>query len=191
MPAVSSRIRSPVRTRASGPPMADSGAICRTTVPKPVPLMRASLMRTMSVTPARSSRVGMGRWPDSGMPGAPTGPPFCRTSTSSGSISSAGSSMVSCSSATLRNTTARPSCWSSDSVAAETFRTAPSGHRLPRRMARLPPLAERSARGAGSTSLVDDRRAVDRLAQRLAGHGPRVEVEQVRAWARTAGRPPA
>ena len=44
-------ISSPVRTTASGPPIADSGATCSTTVPKLVPLMRASLMRTMSATP--------------------------------------------------------------------------------------------------------------------------------------------
>ena len=41
---------SPVSTNASGPPIADSGATCSTTVPKAVPLMRASEMRTMSGT---------------------------------------------------------------------------------------------------------------------------------------------
>ena len=49
----SSVIRSPSRTSASGPPTADSGATCSATVPAAVPLMRASVMRTMSVTPSR------------------------------------------------------------------------------------------------------------------------------------------
>ena len=48
-PATSSRMRSPVRTSASGPPTAASGAMCSTMVPKAVPLMRASEMRTMSL----------------------------------------------------------------------------------------------------------------------------------------------
>ena len=51
---------SPVRTAASGPPSADSGVTCRTTVPKAVPLMRASEMRTMSFTPCRASFRGIG-----------------------------------------------------------------------------------------------------------------------------------
>ena len=42
---------SPFRTSASGPPAAASGDTCSTTVPYAVPLMRASEMRTMSVTP--------------------------------------------------------------------------------------------------------------------------------------------
>jgi hypothetical protein len=65
----SSTIGSPVRTSASGPPAAASGATCRTTVPYAVPLIRASLMRTMSRTPAASSLAGSGRLPTSGMPG--------------------------------------------------------------------------------------------------------------------------
>ncbi len=39
------------------------------TVPKAVPLIRASLMRTMSLTPFSSSFVGSGMLPTSGMPG--------------------------------------------------------------------------------------------------------------------------
>ena len=42
---------SPSRTSASGPPAAASGDTCSTAVPYAVPLMRASEMRTMSVTP--------------------------------------------------------------------------------------------------------------------------------------------
>ena len=56
-----SRMRSPVSTSASGPPAAASGAMCSTMVPKAVPDMRQSLMRTMSFTPARASFFGMGR----------------------------------------------------------------------------------------------------------------------------------
>ena len=54
-------MRSPFRTSASGPPTAASGETCSTMVPKAVPLMRASEMRTMSFTPARASFVGIGR----------------------------------------------------------------------------------------------------------------------------------
>ena len=60
---------SPVRMNASGPPAAASGATCRMTVPYAVPLMRASLMRTMSRTPCSSSFCGSGMLPTSGMPG--------------------------------------------------------------------------------------------------------------------------
>ena len=56
-----SRMRSPLRTRPSGPPAAASGVTCSTMVPKAVPLMRASEMRTMSLTPACASFFGIGR----------------------------------------------------------------------------------------------------------------------------------
>ena len=72
---------SPSRTRPSGPPTAASGAACSTTVPKLVPLIRESVTRTMSVTPARTSRAGIGIMPHSGMPGTPTGPQPASTST--------------------------------------------------------------------------------------------------------------
>ena len=51
---------SPSSTAPSGPPTAASGATWRTQVPKLVPLMRASLMRTMSVTPRSASFFGIG-----------------------------------------------------------------------------------------------------------------------------------
>jgi len=51
---------SPSRTRPSGPPIADSGETCSTMVPKAVPLIRASEMRTMSFTPCWSSFLGIG-----------------------------------------------------------------------------------------------------------------------------------
>ena len=52
--ATSSRIMSPFFTSASGPPTADSGVMCSTMVPNAVPLIRASEIRTMSLTPARA-----------------------------------------------------------------------------------------------------------------------------------------
>ena len=52
---------SPVFTSASGPPTADSGVMCSTMVPNAVPLIRASEIRTMSLTPARKSLLGIGR----------------------------------------------------------------------------------------------------------------------------------
>ena len=55
------RMRSPLLTQASGPPTAASGVTCSTMVPKAVPLMRPSLMRTISLTPARASLSGIGR----------------------------------------------------------------------------------------------------------------------------------
>ena len=45
--STSSRIRSPFWTTESGPPTAASGAMWRTIVPKAVPLMRESEMRTI------------------------------------------------------------------------------------------------------------------------------------------------
>ena len=65
----SSSMKSPLRTAASGPPAAASGAVCSTTVPYAVPLMRASLMRTMSVMPFFSTLGGSGMLPTSAMPG--------------------------------------------------------------------------------------------------------------------------
>ena len=52
---------SPFFTSASGPPTADSGVMCSTMVPNAVPLIRASEIRTMSLTPARASFIGIGR----------------------------------------------------------------------------------------------------------------------------------
>ena len=57
----SSEMRSPFLTSASGPPAAASGVMCRTMVPKAVPLMRASEIRTMSFTPCCASLRGIGK----------------------------------------------------------------------------------------------------------------------------------
>src|SRR5699024_4020617 len=57
------------RTSASGPPAAPSGATCSTTVPNEVPLILASEIRTISLTPCSSSFTGSGRLPTSGIPG--------------------------------------------------------------------------------------------------------------------------
>src|SRR5690606_25440525 len=81
-----SSIRSPDRTIASGPPAAASGATCNITVPKLVPLIRPSLIRTISVTPASLSFFGIGIIPHSGMPGTPFGPAFFSTTGLLGSI---------------------------------------------------------------------------------------------------------
>src|SRR5207249_3064140 len=70
----SGSISFPSCTRASGPPTADCGVTCSTTVPYDVPLIRASEMRTMSFTPFWRCRAGSGAAPHSGMPGAPLGP---------------------------------------------------------------------------------------------------------------------
>ena len=56
-----SLMRSPLRTRPSGPPEALSGVTCSTMVPNAVPLMRASDTRTMSLTPLVASFFGIGR----------------------------------------------------------------------------------------------------------------------------------
>ena len=82
---------SPSRSRDSGPPTALSGATCSTTVPNPVPLIRPSVIRTMSVTPWLSSLAGIGMLPHSGM-AIPAGPQPARTSTESLETSRAGSS---------------------------------------------------------------------------------------------------
>ena len=90
--ATSTATGSPSATSASGPPVAASGAACRNTVPKLVPLIRASVTRTMSVTPSATSLAGIGIMPHSGIPGTPTGPQPASTRTLSGVTSSAGSS---------------------------------------------------------------------------------------------------
>ena len=70
--------------------------------------------------------------------GAPTGPAFWSTITSSGSISRSGSSTRAERSASELKTTARPRCWSLSGEAADCLITAPLGARLPRRIARPP-----------------------------------------------------
>ena len=55
-------------------------------MPNAVPLVRASETRTMSVTPAERSLLGIGIWPHSGMPGPPLGPLFRSTSTTASAI---------------------------------------------------------------------------------------------------------
>lgn len=49
--------------KPNGPPIADSEETCRMMVPNAIPLMSASEMRTMSLTPARASFAGIGRYP--------------------------------------------------------------------------------------------------------------------------------
>ena len=138
-PAVASSCTvSPFLTSASGPPTADSGDTCSTTVPKAVPLMRASDMRTMSLTPRSNSFRGKGMKPASGIPGPPMGPADRMTRMSFGLTSSSGWSMRLDKSAGLSNTTARPLCLSRCFDAADTLMTAPSGASDPRKIV-IPP----------------------------------------------------
>ena len=55
---------SPSRNLDNGPPTALSGTTCSTTVPNPVPLIRPSVIRSMSVTPWPSS-MSVTPWPSS------------------------------------------------------------------------------------------------------------------------------
>ena len=66
--------------------------------------MRASEMRSMSVTPWRRSLAGIGSWPHSGMPGPPLGPPFLSTSTVEASTGRSSSSMCASNSARVSKT---------------------------------------------------------------------------------------
>jgi len=88
----SSETTSPSLSLDSGPPTVLSGATWSTTVPNPVPLIRPSVIRSMSVTPWLSSRAGIGMLPHSGM-AIPAGPHPASTSTESGVTSSSGSSI--------------------------------------------------------------------------------------------------
>ena len=149
--------------------------------------MRASEMRTMSRTPCASSFCGMGRFPTSGIPGAPTGPAFCSTSTLSAVTSRSGSSIRAARSAREEKTTAGPRWRSRWGEAATCLITAPSGHRLPRRMA-SPPSGSSGAPAAATTSRSRSREASERSsgAGRRArfsatvspGHGAALPVQQ-------------
>ena len=131
-------MRSPLRTCANGPPIADSGVTCNTIVPKAVPLMRPSEMRTISLTPARANFMGIGMYPASGIPGAPLGPIFLSTKMSSAVTSKSELSIRLAKSAASSNTTARPSCSMSFSFAADCLMMAPPGAKLPCNTAILP-----------------------------------------------------
>ncbi len=94
--------------------------------------MRASEIRTMSLTPWARSLAGIGIIPSSGMPGKPLGPQFLSTRTQSASTSRAGSSIRALRSSWFSNTTALPRCLSRRGSAADGLITAPSGQRFPR-----------------------------------------------------------
>ncbi len=100
--------------------------------------MRASEIRSISRTPAANSFFGIGSPPASGIPGAPFGPAFCSTSTESSETSSAGLSIRAARSLLELKTTAWPRCRSRCRDTADCLITAPSGARLPRRIA-MPP----------------------------------------------------
>ena len=138
LPGTSNSISSPSLTNAKGPPMALSGATCKTIVPKAVPLIRASEILTMSRTPRVSNLPGTGKLPTSGMPGAPMGPTFCKTRISFSSTSRSGSLIRTARSAIFLKTTARPVWHNNLGDAAACLITAPSGARLPHNTARPP-----------------------------------------------------
>ena len=194
----SSRMRSPVRTSASGPPTAASGVTCSTMVPNAVPLMRASEMRTMSFTPCsrellrdrdvaglgharRALRAGIaqhqhvvGRHVERRVVDARRPCPRAYS-----------------------NTTARPSCFISFGVAADCLMIAPRGARLPRSTAMPPCGLIGFARGRITSCPSTCSARVDLLAQRAAGDGQRVEVraaaelaQQRAARRRPGGSPP-
>ena len=122
-------------------------------VPKLVPLMRASLRRTISFTPALSSFAGMGRWPHSGIPGAPLGPAFFSTITEFSSTGKFGSSRRASKSRLFWKTTARPRCFIRCGETADCLMTAPSGARFPFRTT-TPPWGNRgSLRGLMTSRL--------------------------------------
>ena len=159
--------------------------------------MRASEMRTMSRTPCASSFFGIGSMPHSGMPGPPSGPACCSTSTESAVTGSAGSSIRAVHVVVVAEHDGRPACWSSRGSAAVCLMTAPSGARLPRSTA-TPPSGADSARSRGDDHLVvEHARAGDVLAERAAVHGVgsrggagRASLVQQRAAARRRSRSP-
>ena len=171
-------IQSPVRTKASGPPAAASGATCRTTVPYAVPLIRASQMRTMSRTPCSRSFFGQRHVRHLGHARVARGPHPRSTSTESASTSRSGSSMRACRSSMLSKTTARPRCCSRCGDAAAGLMMAPRGARLPRSTAM--PAAGISGASRGSDDVgVPDPRVVEVVDERPPGHGDRLGIEQV------------
>ena len=129
--AASTTIGSPSRTTRRGPPAADSGETCRTTVPKAVPLIRASEIRTMSVTPAREQLLRDRELAPLGHARArPSARRSASRAPSRGVIPSAGSSIRAPMSSMPSKTTAGPRCESSAGQAALRLRIAPSGARL-------------------------------------------------------------
>ena len=120
-------------------------------MPNAVPLMRASEMRTMSVTPCASSFAGIGICPHSGIPGPALRARRCAArAPSRPSTSSAGSSIRAATSSTSSNTTAGPRWRSSAGRAALRLRTAPPGASEPRRTASAAGRPERRRRAARS-----------------------------------------
>ncbi len=87
----------------------------------------------------------MGRFPHSGMPGAPTGPALRSTRTVSSVTSRSGCSIASRISPGDSKTSAGPSWTRNFGLAAEVFITAPCGARLPRRTASVRPRARGTA----------------------------------------------
>ena len=143
--------------------------------------MRASEIRSRSDTPCFSSLAGIGRCPHSGMPGRADRAGVAkhhhrvrRRRRARDRRSRAARSWMS------SNTIAGPSCASRRGSAAENFITAPSGHRLPRSTASAPALPSGFERGRITvSSTISVGTGVEVLAERLAGDGQRVQVQQV------------
>ena len=170
---------SPSFTSASGPPTAASGLMCSTTVPNAVPLMRASEMRTMSLSPFEPSFFGIGSAPASGMPGAPTGPALRSTITDCGVTLRLGSSIRASRSSSELNTTAGPSCWNRSGVAAAILIAAPCGARLPLEDRDGRALHHRIVERADHLVVDIGRPALDHVADRLAVHQLGGQVEMI------------
>ena len=95
-------------------------------------------------------------------------------------------------SASEENTTARPSCSNSSCVAAERLRMAPRGARLPN-SATSPPCGSSGLSRAAMMRAIDEGAVLggEALAQRLAGDGHGVEMQQGFNSRSSAPMPPA
>ena len=180
---------SPVRTSASGPPAAASGATCRTTVPYAVPLIRPSQIRTMSRTPCCEQ---LGRQRHVRRPRACPGSPSARSRAAPapsrrrrrGPGRRCGRAGPRC---CRRRPPGRGACSSSGEAAAGLM-TAPSGARLPRSTAM--PASGSSGAVAGPDDLgVPDLRVVEVVDQRPAGDGERVGSSRSRDLAQHGEQP--
>ena len=114
-------------------------------MPNDVPLIRASVTRTMSVTPAAASFAGIGIIPHSGIPGTPTGPAPANTSTVSAATGRSGSSIRARISSYEWKTSAGPRWENRCGEAADVLRTAPLGARVPVTTANAPSACSGSA----------------------------------------------
>ena len=132
----------------------------------------------MSETPFASSLAGIGRWPHSGIPGAPTGPAFRSTITLEASQSSSGVVDARGEVVDVVEHERRPLVREERRVGRGDLHHRAVGAQVAvehdERAARL----ERVGGGADHVGVLD-RRSGDVLAHRLAGDRDRVEVQEV------------